>query len=125
MGIKTYEECNRELDAQRRLGPGNGSVFEVVDSTNEEQYFTIGIWPTLKAAIDALDECGNDPPGEDLDEDLRTVEIRERPLGVMDWSGIGRVVAKVGWAKSYDDDTFNEWRRVTPNVLAEQPKERP
>jgi hypothetical protein len=89
-----------------------GSVFEVVDVSSEETYYTIGIWPTLQGAVDALDKRGDDPPGDDFDEDSKACEVRERPVGVFGWSETGRVVAKFQWVKSYEDATFNEWRRV-------------
>ena len=93
------------------------SVFEAVDATSDEQYFTVGIWPTLKGALDVMEECGDEPPGEDMDDESRIIEVRERKLGVIDWSGTGKLVATLEWVKSYAEDSFNEWRRVkTPNA---------
>lgn len=110
----THHVATSPCKATEPLVPAHGSVFEVVDSSNEEQYYTIGIWPTLAGALAALDACGDTPPGEDLDEDCRSVEVRERRLGVMDWSGLGSIVAKISWVKSAEDDTFNEWKRFNP-----------
>lgn len=31
------------------------SVFEIVDASNDEQYWPLGIWPTLEAAKEVLD----------------------------------------------------------------------
>ncbi len=95
------------------------SVFEVVDVTNEETYYTMGIWRTFEAAMHALDGCGDDAPGEDFDEDSRVIEVREREIGALDWSGVGRVVATVQWVKNcdYEDPNYNQWQRVkTPNT---------
>lgn len=93
------------------------SVFEIVDATNDEQYYTVGIWLTLEAALAAIEKCGDNPPGENLDDEKITMEIRERKIGVLDWSECGSAVAEVFWIKTHreSDDSY-EWRREqTPN----------
>lgn len=87
-----------------------GSVFEVVDVTSEESYYTMGVWPSLEAAVNALRAHGTDAPGEH-DDDCCVVEVRERKIGVLDWSETGRLRWKFVWEKKYDasDDGY-EWR---------------
>lgn len=39
------------------------SVFELVDITEEETYYTLGVFKTLAHAISTVVEVGNDPTG--------------------------------------------------------------
>lgn len=110
-------ECLRERVAQSELAPAPGSVFEAVDATSEESYYTMGIWPTLDAAVAALRACGTDAPGEH-DDDGCVVEIRERKIGKLDWSETGKMRWKFVWEKKYEasDDSY-EWHVTeTPNT---------
>ena len=101
---------------ERLLCPATCSAFEVVDATSDEQYFTVGIWLTLEAAIAAIRGCGDDYPGETLDEDVKIIEIRERKIGMIDWSGTGKVVARFKWERRFDEEV-TEWRVTeTPNT---------
>lgn len=105
-----------EAKAKSELAPASGAVFEAVDATNEEQYYTMGIWPSLEGAVAALRERGTNAPGEHGD-DCCVVEIRQRKVGILDWSETGKMVWKFVWEKKYDggDDTY-EWRvSETPN----------
>lgn len=78
------------------------SVFEIVDATDDEQYFVCGIFLTLEAAIAALDECKD--PDEIGDngcyEEYFNVEIRERRIG---WGSIGKMVYERMWVQEYDE----------------------
>lgn len=89
------------------------TIFEAVDATSDEQYFTVGLWPTLAEAVEVFEKRGNNPIGEHSD-DVVKVEIRERKVGKMDLSETGKVVAKFVWLKDYReaDDSY-EWRRET------------
>lgn len=95
------------------LAATHGSVFEVVDSSNEETYWTLGIWRTLQEALAALDVENPEDVGcneaEEYDEH-RTIEVRERKIG---WGGTGKRVAKVEWKATWDEpaDKF-KWARV-------------
>ena len=90
-------------------GSANCSAFEAVDATSDEQYFTVGIWLTLEAAIAALRDCGDNYPGETLDEEVKIIEVRERKIGVLDWSETGKVVARFKWERRFDEEV-TEWR---------------
>ena len=97
--------------------PATGSVFEAVDASSDEQYYTCGIWPTLEAAISAFKKLGDNYPGEDIADGVKIIEIRERKIGELDWAETGKVVAKFVWRKEYReaDDSY-EWRLTeTPN----------
>lgn len=95
---------------QSELAPVSGSVFEAVDVTSEESYYTMGIWPTLESAVAALRNLGTDAPGEH-DDDCCVVEVRERKTGILDWSENGKMRWKFVWEKKYEaaDDSY-EWR---------------
>lgn len=90
------------------------SVFEAVDSTNEETYWTLGVWFTLEDALAAFADCQD--PGDfgcqdhAEHDDLCVVKIRERPFG---WGGSGKPRATLRWENTYDEaaDEF-KWRRV-------------
>lgn len=88
------------------------SVCEVIDTTNEETYFPLGVFASLEAAMDAIEECRQPPPVEggwgQLDE-FCSVEIRGRGLG---WSGDGEQLIRYEW--EYRD---SEWVLVTRKQL--------
>ena len=81
-------ETVAEAKSEATLAAPSGSVFEVVDSSNEETCWTLGIWPTLQEALAALPEVGCNEADE-YDEH-RTIEARERGIG---WGGHGKRVA--------------------------------
>ena len=90
------------------------SVFEAVDATSDETYWTLGVWSTLEDALAAFAECQG--PGDfgshDHDEhaDLCVVEIRERPFG---WSDSEKPRATLRWENVYDEATDEfKWRRT-------------
>ena len=115
---------NSEADGVAALAALSGSVFEAVDATSDEQYWTLGIWPTLEAAIAALEGC-QEPSDfgcddhDDYDE-VCVVEIREREVG---WSGVGKKRATLTWRSKYDEAADEwKWQRDTPNGRAEMPR---
>lgn len=90
------------------------SIFEAVDTTSTETYYTLGVWRTLEDALAAFADC-QDPgdlagSGEYEYEGTCTVEIRERPFG---WYGPGQPRATLRWESLYDEasDEF-KWRRT-------------
>lgn len=95
--------------------PPQPSVFEVVDCTQEEVFFPLGVFLTLEAAIAA---CRVDSPDafgcgdhDDWEESVRW-EIRERLLGA---SGHGKPVYHISWSFSFDADDEKLWsRRESP-----------
>jgi hypothetical protein len=79
------------------------TVFEAVDSTNEEIYWTLGVWPTRQEALAALEvENPEDVGCQEADEfdEHRTIELRERKIG---WCGAGKLVARVEWEATWDE----------------------
>lgn len=80
------------------------SVFEVVDATNEDQYWTLGVFSTLPDALIALDGRTPDdmPGGHDDYDDFCMIQIRERKYG---WSDGGNVVRVREWTRDYNEST--------------------
>ena len=100
------------------------ALFEAADATNDEAYYTLGIWPTLAEAIAEISGC-SDPGqlGSDGEhEEYCYVEIRQRKMG---WSGIGKVVWKITWRAKYTDESDEYTWEVDadplPNVPAVAP----
>ena len=88
------------------------SVFELVDCTDDEQYYPLGHWLTLAEALTALNECLSpvDLCSDGCHEDCCIVEIREHKIG---WSGHGKKVYEREWASEYNEakDEY-EWHVV-------------
>ena len=84
-------------------------VYEIVDATSDENYFTQGMWLTLDAAIAAIEKL-DDPKDMDScqydDIEFARAEIRERDLG---WSATGRVVYVREWSLIEHEDADSEW----------------
>ena len=96
------------------------SVFEIVDSSSDEMYFTCGFFLTLASAIAAIAECDtpHDLGGDhsDFGDDCAKVEVRERKVG---WSGTGKVVYMREWERAYDELTDEYSWKKKPNAQGE------
>ena len=88
------------------------SIFEMVDATNEEAYYTMGLFVTLEEALKyATDERHGEPLTE-IDDDLVIFEIKERQMGFTGYSVTGKLRATVTWKKKYsdnDEDDDGKW----------------
>jgi hypothetical protein len=118
-------ETVAEAKSEATLAVPSGSVFEVVDSSNEETYWTLGIWLSLQEALAALDvENPEDVGCNEADEydEHRTIEVRERKFG---WGGSGKPVAQVEWKATWDEPAGEcKWARVqTLNGRDQRPPE--
>lgn len=92
------------------------SIFEAVDKTEDEIYFTIGLWPSLEDAIKFLEK--HQDPTEFLDQDhdeFCLVEIRERAMG---FSGVGEKIATIEWEHTYiEEEDEYQWRRKPAEIM--------
>lgn len=88
------------------------NIFEAVDHTDEEMYFTIGLWPKLEDAIKAIEGCKQPCDFSDQDhEEYCKVEIRARVIG---FSDIGETVATIEWELNYNEaEDEYQWERKT------------
>ena len=87
-------------------------LYEVVDATDDEMYFTQGIFLSLEDATKAIESESDlaNLTESDLDEYCK-LEIRERKIG---WSGHGKVVYTREWVSEYNEEKDEyEWRAKT------------
>lgn len=80
----------------------DAAVFEVVDATDEDQYFTIGVFRSLKEAIEEIasfDSPESINPNGCYEEVIR-IEVRERKIGWDDWP---KPVHVATWVQHYDE----------------------
>lgn len=94
---------------------GARPIYEMVDATDYEQYYPLGLWLDLNDAIKAV-EVIDDPTDLGSDghiEEYAKVEIRERKNG---WCGHGQKVYVREWVGDYPDDDSDMVWRVTPTA---------
>lgn len=75
-------------------------IFEVVDATDDERYYSLGVFLTEAGAMSLTD--GAEPPYNDDDPDAVTIEVRRRLIGFHPhaWDKI----AEKTWVRSYADN---------------------
>ena len=92
------------------------SIFEAVDNTEDEMYFTIGVWPSLEDAIKFLEN--HEDPTDFLDQnhdEFCMVEIRERAMG---FSGVGEKRATIEWEHTHiEEEDEYQWRRKPTEIV--------
>lgn len=100
------------------------SIFELVDVTDEETYYTMGLFETAEEAIrQASTSENNTPPCNEIGEDYVTMEVRKRTIGKLQWSETGEVVATVRWVRKYsdeDEDSDGKWSFSISNNQAQR-----
>lgn len=74
-------------------------IFEAVDATDDERYYTLGLFLTEPEAMAVLE--GDEPPYNDDDPESVTVEIRRRPLGFE--PNAWHKIAERQWVRNYED----------------------
>lgn len=91
---------------------GQEAVFEVVDYTNDEMYFPLGIFPTLTSAIEYIERAGGRDSaiswhqGQEYEE----VVIIKRKFG---WTENGTEVLRIKREEYYNEETDEYlWRKV-------------
>jgi len=84
-------------------------IFEVIDATDDERYYTLGLFLTEAEALAVLDT--EEPPSNEDDPDSVTIEVRCRPLGYHPHAYT--TIAERTWVRNYDD-TLPDW---TPQPL--------
>jgi hypothetical protein len=95
-------------------------IYEIVDATDDETYYTIGVYSTLELALTVLDQL--EPPQTNHCHDnwgVAEFEVRRRPVDK--WSEHGKTAASVTWRElpvSDDDDEVRWDRTVEVKALA-------
>lgn len=80
-------------------------IYEIVDSSDEEMYFTIGLFLSLDEAINEVEKAGADLC-DNLDE-VAIVRIQERDVGRAEWSSVGKTVYERQWTQNYETDSWD------------------
>jgi len=76
------------------------SVYQIINATDEEMYFTLGMFPTLEAAVAALEQVENVFHLNNVcDDDYLVLEIREHQMG---WSEHGKCVQRLKYERRYN-----------------------
>ena len=83
-------------------------IYELVDSSDDEVYHTLGIWFGKSEAIAAASADSPVQLGMDVDS-YASVEVREHHVG-LNPSGRYRVVFRRKWAEKWNDEASeSEW----------------
>jgi hypothetical protein len=99
-----------------------GSIFELVDNTSQETYFTMGLFLTLDDAINAVKDI-SEPPTDDPEEYAK-LEIRERCVGKLTWWDNGKNVATLEWHSEYSDE-LEDWKWEGPKITLSNAQDQP
>lgn len=79
-------------------------IYELIDSTDDEMYFTIGLFESQEDAVNE-GRAGDYPP-VDSPVEVVNLEVRKRVIGKAAWGYTGKVVAEIDW----QEDEDGEWR---------------
>lgn len=88
-------------------------VYELCDCTDDERYFTLGIFKTFIAAVNiiALADKNKHSVGESGDNDVESLEIRERQFGLTFDTGVKVYTCDREW-NYHEDEDENYWETV-------------
>ncbi len=75
-------------------------IYEVVDATDDERYWPLGVFLSRDAAMSLLD--GAEPPFNDDEPESVTVEVRSRLIGFHPHQR--EIIASRTWVREYEDD---------------------
>lgn len=95
------------------LSASAGSVFELVDCTDDEIYFPMGLFLSLEDALSKVKDR-NEPPTDDPEEYVK-MEVRERQTGKLRWRDNGKTVATINWIQDYVESK-DEWVWHKPTI---------
>lgn len=87
-------------------------VYELINATNEEMYFPLGVFSNLEDLLKKLDGH-EEPPCDEDHEDCIVLEVKERELDK--WEDHGKTVAKRIWEKVYNEKEDDyQWKIKDP-----------
>ena len=94
-------------------------VYELVDNTDDEQYFPLGLFETKEEAVYIVHQADSDGcrVGDSGDNDMETITVFERELGM---SGAGKTVYTADRYDTYNeeaDEYLWQTERVKDNEL--------
>lgn len=115
---------NQEAEKRAWIKGEATHAYEVVDATDEETYYTLGLFATADEAMSVLD-CSDAPCNED-DEQSVIVEVRARKLGFHPHEFL--TIARRVWQRNYDDTKpvwtahpIEQCAPIPASTLAEDP----
>ena len=85
-------------------------IYEVIDSTNDEMYFTLGIFVSLDDLKDRLITFDKNSAISDSgpNEDVEVIEVKERKIG---WGEHGKTVFTITREYEYcEKDDSDSWK---------------
>lgn len=86
------------------------NVYEVRDVSDDEMYFTLGVFPSLEAFTNLLPDFRGDPVSERAEE-RETIAVFSRMVG--DWDDGGVEVFRIEREEAYDEDLDEYyWKEV-------------
>jgi hypothetical protein len=91
-------------------------MFEIADVSDEECFFTIGVFLSLEEAVAAI-EAKKEPwqlcESAMFSGEYAAMEIRKKKLGILDPLNNGDVIWRRQWRNEYDEDEDdNNWRII-------------
>jgi hypothetical protein len=93
-------------------------VFELVDATDNELFYSLGIYHHFEEAL--KDASSGDSPCTDC-EDYAVLEIRKRPIGFSGFGKEGEAVTFVVWQHKFSDDKEDDDGKWTCRIQDERP----
>ena len=95
--VAELERANAELAQDREK---EKAVYEIVDASDEETYWTLGTFLNVDDALAALSDP--EPPVDDDGQDAVVLEVRSRPIGFHPHAY--NTVASRTWVRQWDDE---------------------
>lgn len=84
-------------------------IYEIRDETDDDRYYSLGLFETLDAAKQEIIETPSDRRISDTDDDYEKICVYERKLG---WDGSGKLVLSVIREKDMESDD-DEWKLLS------------
>ena len=81
------------------IEPTSDYIFEVKDASNDEMYYTCGIYFTLEKAIEAAID---DEPHIECEYDHAIIKIEKRIVNQWNWACTGKTVATIEWVRDIE-----------------------
>jgi len=110
VAVRIVEECEEWaqslLDANAKPTQAHvmKSIFELVDATDDETNYPIGLYLSKDEAVKAATSWS--VPSSETD-DYSRIEVRERALGFSGWGNSGKTVAIIEWTMDIETEQWH------------------
>ena len=88
-------------------------IYEVVDSTDDEIYHTLGLFFSFEDALATIRDL-EEPPVDDPEGEV-TLSVYKRTTGSLIWSDNGKLVATVTFREIWDEEK-EDYRFKGPTI---------